>query len=93
MSAKKILNCSRALVVLLAITMGFTIAMYKKSTNAPEQPTLSSSELGVINSKLDRLAQESRERDTILLQQIIGIRQQLQQGQGNQGRIAEVFDK
>ena len=88
MVSKKILNCSRALVVLLAITMGFTISMSRKATIAPEHNPVN---LNEINVKLDRIIEESRARDTVLLQQLISIRQQLQQGQGDQGRIAEVF--
>ena len=77
-------------MVLLAITMGFTISMHQKSTRAPEQQPIN---LDAVNAKLDRLIEESRARDTVLLQHLIGVRQQLQQGQGDQGRIAEVSDK
>ena len=74
----------------MAITMGFTISTHQKSTRAPEQKPIN---LDAINTKLDRLIEESRARDTVLLQHLIGVRQQLQQGQqgqGGQGRIAEV---
>ena len=88
MISKKILNCSRALVVLLAITMGFTISMSLKATIEPEQVPVNLEE---INIKLDRIIEEGRARDTVLLQQLIKIQQQL--GMNEQGRIAEVLDK
>jgi len=89
MIVKKILNCLRALVVLLAITMGFTIAItFSRSQRATRvQPV--SVDLDQINTKLDRMIEEGRARDTVLLQQILKLQQR-----GNQvpdGRIVEVF--
>ena len=69
--------------------MGFTISMHQKSTRTPEQKPVN---LDAINTKLDRIIEESRARDTVLLQHLIGVRQQIQQGQGGQGRIAEVSE-
>jgi len=88
MISKKILNCSRALVVLLAITMGFTISMSRKTTVTPGQAPANLEE---INAKLDRILEEGRARDTVLLQQLLKLQQQL--GMNEQGRIAEVLDK
>jgi hypothetical protein len=86
MTAKKILGCARALVVLLAITMGFVISMSRKSTEAPtvSQPV----NLDQVNAKLDRIIEEGRARDTIILQHILKLQQQ--GGQAQSGRIAEV---
>ena len=89
MIAKKILSCARALVVLLAITMGFVISMSRKPTEAPtvSQPV----NLDQVNAKLDRLIQDCMTRDTIILQQILKLQQQA--GQAPNGRIAEVSQK
>jgi hypothetical protein len=88
MISKKILNCSRVLVILLAVTMGFTISMSLKATFEPEQVPVNLEE---INIKLDRIIEEGRARDTVLLQQLIKIQQQL--GMNEQGKIAEVLHK
>jgi len=87
MTAKKILGCARALVVLLAITMGFVISMSRKSTEAPtvSQPV----NLDQVNAKLDRIIDEGRARDTIILQHILKLQQR--GGQASNERIAEVF--
>ena len=92
MTAKKILNCTRALVILLAVTMGFIFAMHQDSARTPKQEPPKSINLDEINSKLDRILEEGRARDTVLLQQLLKIQQQNEGVQGNQGRIAEVFD-
>ena len=76
MTLKKILNCSRALVVLLAVTTGFSIAVYKKTTTAPERAAQPKVNLEAVNTKLDRILEEGRARDTILLQQILKLQQQ-----------------
>ena len=89
MIAKKILSCARALVVLLAITMGFVISMSQKTIEAPTSSQ--SVKLDKINAKLDRILEEGRARDTVLLQQLLKLQQQL--GMNEQGRIAEVLDK
>jgi hypothetical protein len=86
MTAKKILNCARALVVLSAITMGFIIALNQKPTKDTGliQPT----NLEQVNAKLDQLLEEGRERDTVILRQILELRQQA--GQVPQDRLAKV---
>ena len=96
MIVKKILNCLRVLVVLLAITMGFTIAISSQNQKATRiQPVpvnldqLDQVRFNSINIKLDRIIEEGRIRDTVLLQQILKLQQQ-----GNQapnGGIVEVF--
>ena len=90
MTAKKILGCARALVVLLAITMGFVISMSRKSTEAPtvSQPVRPVN-LDQVNAKLDRIIDEGRARDTIILQHILKLQQR--GGQASNERIAEVF--
>jgi hypothetical protein len=84
---KKILNCLRATVVLLAITVGFVISMSQKPavTLLQTPPNLEE-----INTKLDRILEEARVRDTVLLQQILKMQQQGNQASPN-GRIAEVL--
>jgi hypothetical protein len=94
MTDKKILNCSRALVVLVAITMGFVISLRR---DAPEEPAQGQpvEDLTAINAKLDRILEEGRSRDTVLLQHLQHLlrMQQQQQGRGaSQGRIAEAFE-
>lgn len=86
MMAKKILNCLRVSVVLLAITMGFIISMSQKPTVTPSQTP---AKLQEINTKLDKFIEQSRARDTILLQQILKLQQQ--RNQAPNGIIAEVF--
>lgn len=76
MTLKKILNCSRALVVLLAVTVGFAIAAYQKTTAAPERAAQPKVNLEAVNAKLDRILEEGRARDTVLLQQILKLHQQ-----------------
>ena len=89
MIAKKILSCARALVVLLAMTMGFVISMSLKTTEAPtiSQPV----NLDKINAKLDKLIEDCMTRDTTIFQHILKLRQQA--GQAPNGRIAKVFPK
>ena len=87
MIANKILNCSRALVVLLAVTMGFTIAVHQRATRVLEHKPVPVINLDEINTKLDRILEEGRARDSVLLQQLLKLQQQ---PQNNQGRIAEV---
>ena len=77
MIAKKILSCARALVVLLAITMGFVISMSQKTIEAPTSSQ--SLKLDKINAKLDRLIQNCMTRDTIILQHILKLQQQVGQ--------------
>mgnify|MGYP001461431893 CR=1 FL=1 len=89
MIAKKILSCARALVVLLAITMGFVISMSQKTIEAPTSSQ--SLKLDKINAKLDRLIQNCMTRDTIILQHILKLQQQV--GQAPSGKIAKVFPK
>ena len=89
MIAKKILSCARALVVLLAITMGFVISMSQKTIEAPTSSQ--SVKLDKINAKLDKLMQDCMTRDTTIFQHILKLRQQA--GQAPNGRIAKVFPK
>ena len=89
MIAKKILSCARALVVLLAITMGFVISMSQKTIEAPTSSQ--SLKLDKINAKLDRLIQNCMTRDTIILQHILKLQQQV--GQAPSGKIAKVFQE
>ena len=89
MIAKKILSCARALVVLLAITMGFVISMSGKATKTPTGSQ--SIHLDEVNAKLDKLMQDCMTRDTIILQQIIKLQQQA--GRVPNGRIAEISKK
>ena len=93
--AKKILNCARVLVVLLAITMGFTIAISSQNQKATRiQPVpvnldqLDQVRFNSINIKLDRIIEEGRARDTVILRQILELRQQ--EGPVPQDRIAKV---
>lgn len=95
MTAKKILNCARTLVVLAAITMGFIIALNQKTpkdtglTCECDTNLVQPTNLEQVNAKLDRLLEEGRARDTVLLQQILKLQQQ-----GNQapsGLIAEIY--
>jgi hypothetical protein len=92
MIAKKILGCARALVVLLAITMGFVISMSRKPTEAPtiSQPVRPVN-LDQVNAKLDRILEEGRARDTVLLQQLLKLQQHAQGG--SRGIIAESFSE
>jgi|LULG01.1.fsa_nt_gb hypothetical protein len=93
MTGQKILNCSRALVVLVAITLGFVISLRRDEPAEPArgQPV----DLTAINAKLDTILEQGRARDTVLLQhlqQLLRMQQQ-QQGRGaSQGRIAEAFE-
>ena len=89
MIAKKILSCARALVVLLAITMGFVISMSGQDTKA--HTSSQSVKLDKINAKLDRLIQNCMTRDTIILQHILKLQQQV--GQAPSGKIAKVFQE
>jgi hypothetical protein len=65
--------------------------------DAPEEPAQGQpvEDLTAINAKLDRILEEGRSRDTVLLQHLQHLlrMQQQQQGRGaSQGRIAEAFE-
>ena len=89
MIAKKILSCARALVVLLAITMGFVISMSQKPIEAPTSSQ--SVKVDKINAKLDKLMQDCMTRDTTIFQHILKLQQQV--GQAPSGKIAKVFQE
>ena len=89
MIAKKILSCARALVVLLAITMGFVISMSQKTIEAPTSSQ--SVKLDKINAKLDKLMQDCMTRDTTIFQHILKLRQKAEQAP--RGIIAKVVKK
>ena len=89
MIAKKILSCARALVVLLAITMGFVISMSQKTIEAPTSSQ--SVKLDKINAKLDKLIEDCMTRDTTIFQHILKLQQQI--GQAPSGKIAKVFQE
>ena len=89
MIAKKILSCARALVVLLAITMGFVISMSQKTIEAPTSSQ--SVKLDKINAKLDKLIEDCMTRDTTIFQHILKLQQQI--GQAPSGKIDKVFQE
>ena len=89
MIAKKILSCARALVVLLAITMGFVISMSGQNTKA--HTSSQSVKLDKINAKLDKLMQDCMTRDTTIFQHILKLRQKAEQAP--RGIIAKVVKK
>ena len=89
MIAKKILSCARALVVLLAITMGFVISMSQKTIEAPTSSQ--SVKLDKINAKLDKLIEDCMTRDTTIFQHILKLRQK--EEQAPRGIIAKVVKK
>ena len=89
MIAKKILSCARALVVLLAITMGFVISMSQKTIEAPTSSQ--SVKLDKINAKLDKLIEDCMTRDTTIFQHILKLRQKAEQAP--RGIIAKVVKK
>ena len=72
----------------MAITMGFVISLRHDDT--PEEPNQRQfTDLTIINEKLDRILEEGRARDTIILQHILKLQQR--GGQASNGRIAEIF--
>ena len=89
MIAKKILSCARALVVLLAITMGFVISMSGQDTKA--HTSSQSVKLDKINAKLDKLIEDCMTRDTTIFQHILKLRQKAEQAP--RGIIAKVVKK
>ena len=74
----------------MAITMGFVISLRHDDT--PEEPNQrQSTDLTIINKKLDRILEEGRARDTVLLQQLLKIQQQNGRSSATE-KFAEAFE-
>ena len=88
---KKIINYLRLIVLLMATT---TIYMYIYPKDIPKQQVQSINVEGIytkldeIEIKIDRILEETKVRDTVLLSQIFKIQQQL--GPQGEGMIAKV---
>ena len=75
----------------MAITMGFVISLRRDDILEEPNQRQSTDHLTIINEKLDRVLEEGRARDTVLLQQLLKMQQQNGRSSAME-KFAEAFE-